>query len=357
VVVLRRKKADRPTDGTMTLMEHLYELRHRLFLAVLGIFLGSVIGFIWFANGVPSIGLKSLGDILIEPYCAVPVPPRVAAIGTTDIGTTATQCQLLATTPFSILQLRLKAAIMAGAVISCPIWLYQLWAFVTPALYSKERKFAIIFVSCAGVLFLGGAVLAYAVISEGLKVLLGFGGDTTVAALSPDSYYSFLIALLLIFGVSFELPLLLIMLNQIGVVSGKKLARWRRYSIFGMFVFAALVVPGNDPITMSALALALCLLYEVAVQVSKLHDRRKAKAAVESGEDYGLDYSSLSDDEASPMPGAGRAASSGTIGGVRPVDRPTPVADATPVTPPQSVQTDPLPPDGRPSRDDFGDAT
>jgi len=354
--VLRRTKADRPTDGTMTLMEHLYELRHRLFLAVLGIFLGTVIGFIWFANGIPAIGLKSLGDILIEPYCAVPVPPRVAAIGAQDIGTTASQCQLLATTPFSILQLRLKAAIMAGAVISCPIWLYQLWAFITPALYSKERKFAVIFVSCAGVLFLGGSVLAYAVISEGLKVLLGFGGDTTVAALSPDSYYSFLIALLLIFGVSFELPLLLIMLNQIGMVSGKKLAKWRRYSIFAIFVFAALVVPGNDPITMSALALALCLLYEVAVQVAKLHDRRKAKAAVESGEDYGLDYGSLSDDEASPMPGTrGTGGGAGPIGGVTPVDDVEPVAAPDPVGPP--IRPEPPEPTDQGGRRDIGEAT
>ena len=180
----RRKKADRPTDGTMTLMEHLYELRHRLFLAVLGIFLGTVIGFIWFANGIPAMGI----------CVARRHPDRAVLRGAGPAGAgvrlrhAASQCQLLATTPFSILQLRLKAAIMAGAVISCPIWLYQLWAFITPALYSKERKFAVIFVSlrrrCCS---LGGSVLAYAVISEGLKVLLGFGGDTTMAALSPDS--------------------------------------------------------------------------------------------------------------------------------------------------------------------------
>jgi hypothetical protein len=183
-------------------------------------------------------------------------------------------------------------------VISCPIWLYQLWAFITPALYSKERKFAVIFVSCAGVLFLGGSVLAYAVISEGLKVLLGFGGDTTVAALSPDSYYSFLIALLLIFGVSFELPLLLIMLNQIGLISSAKLSKWRRYSIFGMVVFAGLVVPGNDPVTMLALAMALILLYELSVQVTRIHDRRAAKRE---------QFAELADDEASALPDTGPA--------------------------------------------------
>ena len=168
MALLRRTKADRPTDGTMTLMEHLYELRHRLFLAVLGIFLGTVIGFIWFANGIPSIGLRSLGDILIEPYCRVPVPRGWLPSGLRT-WTTASQCQLLATTPFSILQLRLKAGDHGRRGHLRPIWLYQLWAFITPALYSKERKFAVIFVSCAGVLFLGGSVLAYAVISEGLE--------------------------------------------------------------------------------------------------------------------------------------------------------------------------------------------
>jgi len=207
-------------------------------------------------------------------------------------------CKLLATGPFSALELQLKSALIAGAVLSSPVWLYQLWAFVTPALYSKERKYAIIFVSCGGVLFALGAVLAYVVIREGLTVLLGFGGDATIAALSPDSYFSFLIAMLIIFGVSFELPLLLIMLNQIGMVSGAKLAKWRRYSIFGMVVFAGVVVPGNDPITMGALAIALCLLYEVSVQVTRIHDKRKAKRLAADG------LSELSDDEASALPDA-----------------------------------------------------
>ena len=163
-------------------------------------------------------------------------------------------------------------------MLSSPVWLYQLWAFVTPALYSKERRYAITFVSCGGLLFAIGAVLAYVVIREGLTVLLSFGGDATIAALSPDSYFSFLIAMLIIFGVSFELPLLLIMLNQIGMISSAKLSKWRRYSIFGMVVFAGLVVPGNDPVTMLALAMALILLYELSVQVTRIHDRRAAQA-------------------------------------------------------------------------------
>jgi sec-independent protein translocase protein TatC len=283
--VLHRAKERRPADGAMPLMEHLLEFRRRLFFAVLGITLGTAIGFVWFGHGIPVIGLPSLSDILTGPYCAVPATERVTFGAGED-------CKLLATGPFSALELQLKSALIAGVVLSAPVWLYQLWSFVTPALYTRERRYAIIFVSCGGFLFAVGALLAYVVIREGLTVLLGFGGDATIAALSPDSYFSFLIAMLIIFGVSFELPLLLIMLNQIGVVSSAKLAAWRRYSIFGMVVFAGLVVPGNDPITMLALALALIVLYELAVQVTRIHDKRALKR------DQAM---ALPDDQATPL--------------------------------------------------------
>jgi len=283
---LSRKQVARPADGTMSLMEHLFELRRRLFFAVIGIGLATVLGFIWFGHGIPVIGLPKLSDILTGPYCAVPSSERVT-FGDGD------QCKLLATGPFSAVELQLKSALIAGAVLSAPVWLHQLWAYITPALYAKERRYAVTFVSVGGLLFAAGAVLAYVVIREGLTVLLGFGGDATIAALSPDSYFSFLIAMLVIFGVSFELPLLLIMLNQIGVVSSAKLSKSRRYSIFGMVVFAGLVVPGNDPVTMAARAVALVLLYELSVQVTRVHDKRLARRQANTA---------LSDDEASPEP-------------------------------------------------------
>jgi sec-independent protein translocase protein TatC len=334
---LRKGKPPKTPDGTMPLMEHLHELRRRLFVATLAIGIGSVVGFIWFGHGIPSIGLPSLSDILTAPYCAVPADRRVT-FGTAD------ECKLLATGPFSALELQLKSALIAGVVLSVPVWLYQVWAFVTPALYSKERKYAVIFVSTGGALFAAGAVLAYVVIREGLTVLLGFGGDATIAALSPDSYFSFLIAMIIIFGVSFELPLLLIMLNRIGVVQGAKLAKWRRYAFFGLTVFAGLVVPGNDPITMLALAVSLALLYELSVQVAKLHDRRKRRQAA-TGE--------LSDDEATPLAdlptGPVGASADTTV---------QPVAPATPVAPPRPVPSGAAP--VRPARrgyDDLGDVT
>ena len=311
---LRRRRPVRPADGSMTLMEHLYELRHRLFLAVLAVFIGTVIGFIWYTVGVPALHIDSLGDILKRPYCAVPAKYRWYP------GADPSTCVFLANTPFSLLTVRLQAGLMAGAVMSSPVWLYQLWAFITPALYSKERKFAVTFVACAGVLFLGGTVIAYFVLGEALKVLLGFGGDTAVSALTPDAYFSFLSGIMIIFGVSLELPLLLVMLNFAGVLKGAKLAKARRYAFFGMVVFAAIVVPGNDPISMGVLALTLCILYEAAVQVSKANDRRKAKRA-------GQSMAELPDDVASSLePSSGDDAAAD-------LDVPSPVGAPEPVTP------------------------
>ncbi|GGL91305.1 twin-arginine translocase subunit TatC [Nakamurella endophytica] len=322
VGIPRRSRKDRPVDGTMSLMEHLYELRRRLFFAALGLLAGTVLGFVWYTVSIPALGLRSLNDILIAPYCNVPAQYRLVTGGREG-------CQLLATTPFSFLQVRIKAALMVGAVISSPVWLYQLWGFVTPALYSRERKFAVSFVVAGGALFFAGAALAYYVIGEGLKVLLSFAGDAGTSALSPDSYFSFLIAMLIIFGLSFEVPLLLVMLNFAGVLKGARLAASRRYAIFGMVVLAAVVVPGNDPVTMSALAIALAILYEVAVQVSKAHDRRKERRLVAAG------MAELSDDEASPMPvEPGPVGHTDAVGGSSPVPPPAPIP---PVEPPDRL--------------------
>lgn len=328
-----RGRSNPSPDGTMTLMEHLHELRRRMFYAVLALLLGTIIGFVWFSHGIPAIHLSSLGDILTGPYCSVS-PKYRATLGGTD------GCQLLATTPFQPIMLQMKAAIMAGAVLTSPVWLNQIWSFITPALYDKERKFARIFTGAAAVLFVIGAVLAYIVIAKGLEVLLSFGGGRIISALDPDSYFSFLITLLVVFGVSFELPLLLIMLNAVGVVSGAKLAAWRRYSIFGMVIFAALVVPGNDPFTMSALAVALVVLYEVSVQVAKAHDKRKAKRIVAAG------FGEIDDDTASALPDPAEFFAGA------PSPAPEPVAPAGPV---DDHAFEPGPPTVR--RTDFGDAT
>ncbi|OXM54280.1 twin-arginine translocase subunit TatC [Amycolatopsis alba] len=282
----RRKRSRRMNpDGTMTLIEHIYEFRRRLGFALLALVAGGIIGFIWFQTTIGPI--PSLGKLLTDPYCAVPAERRFD-------GPTG-GCKLLQTVPFEAFMTQLKVGLAGGAVLFSPVWLYQIWAFVAPGLYSKERKYALTFVAFASLLFAGGAVLAYLLVPHALELLMNFGGDQFITALTADKYVSFILSLLLIFGVSFELPLLVVMLNRVGVLKYQTLKKWRRGLIMVVFVFAAFATPGSDPFSMLGLSAALIVLLELSIQIARFHDRKLDKERGTEG------WDKLADDEAAPF--------------------------------------------------------
>lgn len=264
----------------MSLVDHLKELRNRIGLALVGVLLGTVVGFIWYDYG--------LLEFLKGPYCALP--------GDMRFGGADGSCDLLFFGPMDALLLRLKVGLIAGVVISSPWWLYQLWKFITPGLRTNERRWAFTFVGISTVLFLAGTAFAYITLKTGLKLLIGLGGEGVQAALSATEYLGFVTSLMVVFGVSFEVPLVAVMLNLAGVLKYSLLKKSRRWLIFLVFVFAAFITPTQDPFSMLMMAIPMTLLFEGAIQFARINDKRRAKR--EAGES---NWDHLEDDEASPL--------------------------------------------------------
>ncbi|WP_291473887.1 twin-arginine translocase subunit TatC [Corynebacterium sp.] len=297
----------------MSLVEHLKELRRRLLIALVAIGVGTVLGYLWY--DVSILGTPSLGDILKEPYCQLPPESR--------FGGSDGECRLLATSPFEMFMLRLKVGFMVGLVLSAPVWFGQIWGFITPGLKKNEKRWTRSFASIATLLFAFGAVLAYFVLSFGLEFLLTIGDNAQIAALNGTEYFSFALALLFIFGVSFEVPLITAMLNIVGILPYQVLKEKRRIIIMVLFVFAAFITPGQDPVSMVILALSLCLMMEIATQFARINDKRRAKKAGLSPDAFFTD--DLDDEEGSHI---GPASPLGSDGGP---ESPTPVTPSRPV--------------------------
>jgi sec-independent protein translocase protein TatC len=275
----RRGRRARNTDATMSLVAHLTELRNRVAKAVLAVLVAGAVAFWWYEHG--------LGEFIRAPYCGLPAHLRY--------GGGSTGCGLLITDVFGGVFIRLKVSLLAGVVLAAPVWLYQLWAFVTPGLKRNERRYGIGFVAVSTALFALGSVLAYVSLSAGLKLLLGLAGDGVVVALTAKDYIGFVLSLLIAFGVSFELPLLAVALNLVGVLGYDLLRRSRRWIFFLTLVFAAFITPTQDPFTMLLMAGPMILLFEIAIQIARVVDRRRARRAdVEHFHD-------LPDDVASPL--------------------------------------------------------
>jgi sec-independent protein translocase protein TatC len=191
--------------------------------------------------------------------------------------------------------IRLKVAFLVGAVLSAPVWLYQIWAFITPGLKQKEKRYAVSFVTASTLLFAGGAVLAYLFLGAGLRVLLGLAGNGVVVALTAQDYIGFVLSMLIAFGVSFELPLIVMALNVVGILRHETLAKGRRWIYFLTTVFAAVITPTQDPFTMLAMALSMIVLFEIAIQIARVVDKRRARR------DAAANFHDVPDDAASPL--------------------------------------------------------
>ncbi|WP_049574112.1 twin-arginine translocase subunit TatC [Nonomuraea sp. SBT364] len=264
-------KAQRDPEGKMPLMEHLRELRNRVFIALAAVAVGLVIG--WLVS-------EQMWELLKEPYCSAPQSRDLTG-----------ECSLTYNGIFSSFFITLKLSLMVALVLASPVWLYQIWAFVTPALYRTEKRYTLGFMAMAIPLFAMGAVLSYLIMDTALGFLLSFSLDGTVATIAIDEYLDYVLIMLLIFGVSFELPLLLVFLNVLGVLPRATVAKHRRLVIFLMFVFGALVTPGGDPVTMMALAAPMIVLFAAAELVMYLLERGKSDP-----------YAQLGDDQASELP-------------------------------------------------------
>ena len=230
----------------MTLVEHLEELRRRLMYALLAVAVASVAG--WF---------------LYAPVLRVLVGPYRRATGSTE---TRLVFQSV-TEPFL---LRLKVGAFIGLALALPVVLYQLWRFVTPGLYPKERRYAIPFVICSYLLFWVGALFAYITFPTALEFLIGFGGPDLAPLLTAECYLSFIFLMIVAFGASFEFPVVLQFLVIANVVSSRQLRSFRRWAILMITVFGAIITPSQDPVSLLLMTLPMVLFYEAVVWISRL---------------------------------------------------------------------------------------
>ena len=278
-------------EGRMPLMDHIRELRSRLLKALAAVAIGMGIGFI------PQV-YDRVWAFVEHPFKQAERHAGVA--------------HLIVIGVFDPFMLRVQVAFFFGLIVTCPIWLYQIWAFIAPGLYRREKRWSYIFVAVAAPLFLAGATMAYFAMSRGLKYLFALAPSGIAVLPTVSNYLSYFEAMILGFGLAFELPLALVMLNMVGILTHERIRKWRRILIFLVFVFAGIASPSPDPLTMLLLAVPCVVLIEVAELVIWANDRRRAgRPSMYAGMDdneaspLDLDLSSRDDsDVAPPGPGA-----------------------------------------------------
>jgi sec-independent protein translocase protein TatC len=264
------------SDGRMTLIEHIRELRNRLLKVALAIILGMAVGLIFFTP---------IWNTIQRPFCSAVINGHTGCHVIGDV--------LVINGVFDSFMLRIKIAFFVGLIITSPIWFYQLWAFIAPGLYRREKRWTYAFVGTAAPLFAAGAGIAYFAMSRGLRYLLGLAPHGVMVLPTADTYLGYFVGMLFGFGLAFELPLALLLLNMAGILTHERIKKWRRMMIFGVFVFAGVASPSPDPLTMLILAAPCVVLVEIAEVIIWANDRRRASRPSM--------YEGLNDDELAPL--------------------------------------------------------
>jgi sec-independent protein translocase protein TatC len=264
--------------GTMPLLDHLRELRKRIIRAAFFILIFSILGFVYYNQIITT---------LAEPVCDLKL---AQSSGSNNCGS------LFISGVLGPLNLQVKVAFLTGVIVSAPFWLYQLWAFIAPALHRKERRKSVLFIIAATPFFTLGAALAYYILPIAIRVLFGFTPDSLNNLVRFDDYLSFVLRIILIFGLAFELPVFLVSLNLIGVLSGRGILKPWRFAIFGITVFVAAFSPTADPLSMTALALPLIVFYFGAGGIALLVDKKRNKKSRQIGDNQAADI-----DQAAPI--------------------------------------------------------
>jgi len=247
------------SGGRMPLLEHFRELRSRVVKAALAVSLGAVVGWFFYNEIITK---------LAEPVCDLRAAQESGA---------ASCGALYINGVLGPLNLQIKVAILSGVIITAPLWLYQLWAFIAPALHRKEKRNSIIFFAAATPFFAVGAYLGYTILPIAVRVLFGFTPTSLANLVKFDDYLDFVLRAILLFGIAFELPVFLVTFNAIGFLSGKAILKPWRMWVFGIVLFVAGFTPSADPLSMLALAVPLILLYLMAGVIALLNDRRRAR--------------------------------------------------------------------------------
>jgi sec-independent protein translocase protein TatC len=261
----------------MSLIEHIRELRSRLLKALLGLAVGMTIGWIFF---------YPVWHFLERPYCNIVVDGQRQCNG--QFGHT-----LVVNGVFDAFFLHLKIAFLVALIVSSPVWLYQLWAFIAPGLYHREKRWTYAFVGTAVPLFALGGLFAYLAMGKAMGFFVSLIPHGVAATFTVDTYLSYATAMLLIFGLAFEVPLFMVILNLAGVLTHARFRKWRRLMIFAVFAFAAVATPSPDPFSMLLLAVPCVILVELAEVFVWANDRRRARRQ--------SIYAGLADDEISPL--------------------------------------------------------